>query len=248
MRKIILHYHFFKNAGTSLDTTFKENFKDDEWVTAEFPAQPIKNREQVVKWILNNPQAKCFSSHTAILPPPQLEGIKVLPVIFLRHPIDRIASAYAFEAKQEGSSFGAVLARNTTMLGYIEARLALLHDRQCRNFQMHRLATMFDEKQGDEFTRAKKAIETLPFIGVVEEFSQSLGRLEVMLKKEGFKDIKIRGIEKNVSRSLKLSLNEKNEEVKNKIGEETYLHLLKANEEDKILYELACNKGILDNE
>ena len=37
MRKLVLHYHFFKNAGTSLDTAFKRALKDGEWVTREFP-------------------------------------------------------------------------------------------------------------------------------------------------------------------------------------------------------------------
>jgi len=242
-RKVILHYHLFKNAGTSLDAAFKENFKGDEWVTKEFPAQPAKNREQVVEWILDNPQAKCFSSHTAILPPPKLKGIKVLPVIFIRHPIDRIASAYAFEIKQGGDNFGAVLARNTTMAGYIETRLALPNDFQCRNFQMLRLSTMFGEKQGDEFTRAKMAVEKLPFIGVVEEFEQSLVKLEGWLKSEGFEDLSIKAVEKNVSRNIKLTLDVKILEIEKELGGNVYQKLLEENGKDLAIYdEIMRNK------
>ena len=45
MKTVILHYHLFKNAGTSLDAAFKENFSEEsgEWVTKEFPAQPSQN-------------------------------------------------------------------------------------------------------------------------------------------------------------------------------------------------------------
>lgn len=238
MRKIILHYHLFKNAGTSLDATFKENFKGDEWVTKEFPAQPAKNREEVAQWILDNPQAKCFSSHTAFLPPPKLDGIKVLPVIFMRHPIDRIASAYEFERKQGGNSFGAVLARNTDLKGYIETRLSIPSDRQCRNFHMHRFAMMYGEKVGDEFERAKKAVETLPFVGVVENYKESLERLEKWLHKEGFKEISLTLKEKNVSRTLSKPLKEKLKEVSSKLGEEIYSIFVDANKEDIYLYEM----------
>ena len=238
MRTVILHYHLFKNAGTSLDAAFKENFKGDEWVTAEFPGQLAKNREMVKQWIIDNPQAKCFSSHTAILPPPQIEGVKVLPVIFMRHPIDRIASAYAFEKKQGGDSFGAVMARNTDFKGYVEVRLSLPNDRQCRNFHMQRFATMFGEQQGTEFERAKMAIDKLPFVGVVEDFTGSLGRLEDWLKKEGFDDLKIKPVEKNVSRGTKKSLREKIDEISKELGHSVWELLQNANANDIELYNL----------
>lgn len=232
MRTVILHYHLFKNAGTSLDAAFKECVKPEEWVTKEFPGQPNINREQVAQWILDNPQAKVFSSHTAHLPPPKLEGIKVLPVIFLRHPIDRIASAYAFETKQGGDSFGAVLARNTDLSGYIETRLALPHDRQCRNFHMQRLAMMFGEQQGNEFTRAKKALEDLPFIGIVEQFTDSMARLEQWLQDEGFEDMYLKPVEKNVSRDITMTLDNKLQSFKKQISKEVYDKLLQSNSQD----------------
>lgn len=237
MRKIVLHYHLFKNAGTSLDAAFKENVAHGEWVTKEFPGRPQVNREQVGKWILENPHAKIFSSHTAFLPPPELESIKVIPVIFIRHPIDRIASAYAFEKKQGGDSFGAVLARNTDLSGYIETRLALPNDRQCRNFHIQRLAMMFGEKQGDEFARARKTIETLPFIGIVEQFSDSMSRLEKLLQSEGFKDIHLKPVEKNVSRDIKKTLSERLEEFENRLSPRVFNLLIDANRSDLDLYE-----------
>lgn len=241
MRTVILHYHLFKNAGTSLDATFKENFKGDEWVTAEFPGQPAKNREMVKQWIIDNPQAKCFSSHTAILPPPQIEGVKVLPVIFIRHPIDRIASAYTFEKKQGGDGFGTVLARNTDFKGYVETRLALPNDRQCRNFHMQRFAHMYGEKQGNEFTRAKMAIEKLPFVGVVEDFSASLRRLENWLKLEGVEGISLVPKEHNVSRDTTSRLDEKLDRLECELGKESYVRLLAENFEDLELHKVSKN-------
>lgn len=236
MRTVILHYHLFKNAGTSLDAAFKENFKGDEWVTKEFPAQPNKNREQVKQWIIDNPQAKCFSSHTAILPVPEIEGIKVIPVIFVRHPIDRIASAYSFEKKQGGQGFGSTLARNTTLGGYIETRLSLDHDRQCRNFHAHRLAAMYPGQPDTEADRALAAIKELPFVGLVERYTNSLETLESLLKSEGFESIKLKPVEKNVSRAVKKTLDEKLNEIQEQIGFDTYTCLLENNEVDLKLW------------
>lgn len=243
MKTVILHYHLFKNAGTSLDAALKENFSEEngEWVTKEFPAQPAKNREQLKQWIIDNPQAECFSSHTAIFPVPVIEGIKIIPVIFYRHPIDRMASAYSFEKKQGGEGFGPVLARNTSLGGYIETRLALGHDRQCRDFHAHRLATMFGEKQGDEATRANMAIENLPFVGLVEKYSESLERLESLLASEGFEGIKLKPVEKNVSRGIKKTLDEKLNEIKEQLGEGVFNKLLLANEVDLSVWEKLNN-------
>ena len=243
MKTIILHYHLFKNAGTSLDAALKENFseKDGEWVTKEFPAQPVKNREELKQWIIDNPQAKCFSSHTAIFPVPQIEGIKIIPVIFYRHPIDRIASAYSFERKQGGESYGATLARESTLSGYIESRLSVKGARQCRNFHAHRFATMFGEQQGDEATRAKMAIEALPFVGLVEKYSESLERLEALLKAEGFEGIKLKPVEKNVSRGVKKTLDEKLAEIKEQLGVEVFDMIIAANVVDLEIWDKLNN-------
>lgn len=237
MRTVILHYHLFKNAGTSLDAAFKENFKGDEWVTKEFPAQPNKNREQVRQWIIDNPQAKCFSSHTAVLPAPEIEGVKVIPVIFVRHPIDRIASAYSFEKKQGGDTFGAVLARNTDLSGYIETRLSLSYDRQCRNFHVDRLSTMFPPNTGTELERAVRAIEELPFVGIVERFSESLIKLESLLAECGFVNISLKAKEENVSRKVNSDIEEKINIIESTVDNDIYNKLIVSNQDDMSIYQ-----------
>lgn len=237
MNKAIFHYHLFKNAGTSLDASLKENFPGEQWVTREFPGQPVKNRELVGQWVNEFPEAKCFSSHTAVFPPPEVEDRIILPIIFVRHPIDRIASAYSFEKKQGGDGFGAVLARNTSLKGYCESRLALGYDRQCKNFHVDRFATMFAPAFGTELDRALKALEILPFVGLVEAFDESLKRLETWLLDEGFENIAIAPKEHNVSRDNKVTLDEKLEQIREQLGNQFYEKLLEVNGDDIALYE-----------
>ncbi|WP_220446070.1 sulfotransferase family 2 domain-containing protein [Microbulbifer harenosus] len=219
-----------------MDAAFKENFKGDEWVTREFPGNPKINHEQVRQWIVDNPQAKCFSSHTAMLPPPAIDGVEVFPVVFVRHPIDRIASAYAFERKQGGDSFGAVLARNTGFKGYIETRLALKSDRQCRNFHVARFAPMFPGSEDDELNNAIRAVKSLPFLGVVESFDESISLLERKLRDFGFPGLKLVPERKNVSRDSNTALDAKLESIKNELGDETYQLLVTENQLDLALY------------
>jgi hypothetical protein len=140
-RTIILHYHLFKNAGTSLDRILKQNF-GDKWVTREFPQNGGNNTEMVADWIRDTPEAIAYSSHTMIGPIPEVAGVRVVSVMLLRDPIERIKSAYRFERKQQADTWGAQLAKEHDFEGYVRARLARPGDRQCRNFQTARLASL----------------------------------------------------------------------------------------------------------
>jgi hypothetical protein len=245
LRKVILHYHFFKNAGTSVDEILMANFPG-QWVTREFDDnRHAVNVAIVGEWVQAEKNAIAFSSHTAMLPPPKLEGVKFFPILFVRHPIDRIASAYYFERKQEVDHFGTVLARNTTLRGYIEVRLSLGRDRQgrnfCRNFQVARLAQMFTGEEGDETTLALKALNTLPFVGLVEEFDRSIERMTEWLTPH-FPGFHARPVASNVTRDHSLPLEQKLERIKAEIGERCYARLLEANEGDMAVFNAAYKK------
>ena len=183
-RHVILHYHLFKNAGTSLDAVLKRAFPSG-WVTAEFPAPGGRNSAALAEWIEANPRAKAFSTHTGRGPLPSVPGVTVFPVVFMREPIARIRSAYRFERRQRADTLGAKLAREHDLEGYVRARLALPHDRQCRDFQTDRLAG-FEPGRGGEFEleRALRAVRGLPFVGIVERFDESIRRLARALPRE----------------------------------------------------------------
>ncbi|NDY93374.1 sulfotransferase family 2 domain-containing protein [Ideonella livida] len=238
-RTVIFHYHLFKNAGTSVDQVLKENF-GERWVTREFTNKPAKlHAQEVAQWVQDNPEALAFSSHTAELPLPEVEGVEFIPVIYVRQPLDRIASAYAFETKQGGAGFGAVLARNTSLAGYVEVRLSMPRDRQCRNFQSSRFARMFAAEGGTEREQALKAAQALPFIGVVEDFAGSMNRLEALLKPH-FPDFKVRHVAANVSRDLSLGMDERLAQLRQKLGDAVFEQVRAANEDDEALYQAVC--------
>ena len=198
MRTILLHYHLFKNAGTSLDHLLQANFAD-QWVTREFPGQ--NNTAQVRQWIEDTPDAVAFSSHTMMGPLPQVPGVRILSVMLLRDPIARIRSAYRFEHKQVSDGFGAVLARHTSYDGYVRVRLAMPWDRQCRSFQTWRLASLVPG-EGSELDRAKEAVNRLSLVGRVEGFDSFLSDLHAMLEPV-YPDFKLASVHSNRSGEVK---------------------------------------------
>ncbi|NNE51839.1 MAG: sulfotransferase family 2 domain-containing protein [Sulfitobacter sp.] len=199
MRTAILHYHLFKNAGTSVDQLLRHNFPDG-WDSREFPGQGGNNTALVREWILDRPDISAFSSHTMLGPLPEAPGLRVIPVVLLRDPIARITSAYQFERTQRADTRGAKLAKAHDLEGYVSARLAMPGDRQCRNFQTGRLATLLPDTI-PELERARAAVKQLRqcgIVGLVEAFDRAMAELR-LLALQAFPAFEITPVRANMS-------------------------------------------------
>jgi len=179
-RTVILHYHLFKNAGTSVDAVLKRSF-GERWITREFPANGGDNSGMIGEWIRDNPDAVAFSSHTMMGPIPQVQDVRIITFMLIRDPIERIQSAYRFERRQKAETWGAKLAKKHDFEGYVRARLERPGDRQCRNFQVHRLAALCPG-EGSELDQAKTAAGLITVLGTVKNFSLSIDRLAAVLE------------------------------------------------------------------
>lgn len=181
-RTIILHVHLFKNAGTSFDAVLKRNFPG-RWVTHEFPRGGAQgNAGLILDWVDRAPAAVAFSSHTVWGPLPQRAGLRVISALFLRDPLSRIRSAYRFERTQAGATtLGAQLAQTADFETYVRRRLATPGDRQCRDFQVERLARMLPGPE-PEVDRAIRALDLVSFVGLVADFDGSMRRFARLVR------------------------------------------------------------------
>ncbi len=244
-RTVVLHYHLFKNAGTSVDAMLRQNF-GEAWAQQEFPATGGQgtrrsNAPEVAGFIEANPDLRAISSHTALLPVPAIDGIGIFPIIFIRHPIDRLASAYRFERRQKADTFGARLARETDFAGYVRALLDRSGYGVARDFQVMRLAFGSPGAAGSEFDRALTTMDHLPFIGLVEAFEESLVELERLLAPvhPGFRAT---AYTKNVSRDAEGSLAERLDAIETELGPELHARLIEANAGDLQLFEMVVDR------
>lgn len=239
-RLVILHYHYFKNAGTTFDAILKQAFPG-LWVTREFEGPLPEKARALRQWIEETPQAVCFSSHTAELPPPEIENTYILPILFIRHPLDRIRSAYEFERRQPKSTYGSQLAKQKCLAEYVEVRLN--HDRQCRNFHTLRLSRMYPAKQGSELERALKALESLPFVGLVERFDESLQGISSILQEYGQGRLVLSDTKpQNTSHGSPRPLSESLQALRTDLGPELLARLEEANADDLTLYRQASSE------
>lgn len=235
-RKVLVHYHLFKNAGTSVDAILRRNF-GARWINTEFPPPGQANHQEAIRrLILDNPNLAAVSSHTLMPPAPEIDGVEIFPILFVRHPLDRLKSAYEFERKQEAMTAGSKLAKSLDFAGYIRARLAIKGDRSCRDFHAHRLAMAVPTAEGTERERALMALDRLPFVGLVDQFDASMAVLEQRVRAM-FPEFRAFEAWENVTKSRERSLEERVAAIREELGEECFALVMEANEGDLAVYE-----------
>ncbi|AJP72605.1 hypothetical protein [Sphingomonas hengshuiensis] len=236
-RTVIVHYHLFKNAGTSVDGLLRRHFAS-AWREVEFHGiPPRRNGAALAGFIAAHPELQAVSSHTAMLPLPEIENVDILPIIFVRHPLLRLKSAYSFERLQQMDSIGPSLARVLPFIGYARALVAL-GNRQAINFQTERFCANEPPRKGTEIERALRTIERLPYVGLVEAFDESVARLEAYLKPH-FPDFQGEPLRLNVTNPTQATVAEQLRALRDEVGARQYAFLTRHNRDDIALFERA---------
>ncbi len=242
-RPIIIHFHFFKNAGTSVETILRKNFKN-RFITHEpggpaetFPASALRPVLQ------ERPDIQAISSHTISFPPPEESGWLVFPLVFIRHPLDRILSMYTYEKNQDSQSPGAQIARKHGPAGYITERTKVPGERTLRKYQAWMLAqNLADSNDGKAIAQAaENVVMDLPVVGVVDEFDRSIQRFSDWLAPH-FPGLKMRAVHQNRSSRRGMNMQQRIDWLRESIGDDLYSRIEKENEVDLGLYRLARQK------
>lgn len=231
----IIHYHLFKNAGSSVDEMLKQNF-GSRWIEQEFGGPHNRsNAAEVAEFLKGRPNIIALSSHTALLPAPRLTEEWVFPILFIRHPIIRIESAYVFERKQNADGFSTRLAKEHDFAGYVRGHLDHPHHRGTKNFQSYRLSFNEPDSSDSELVRAMRTIYSLPFVGLVETYAKSVKLLEQLMKPylPEFRAIVVR---KNATRSREASLEAELKRIRDELGTNLYDELVACNQDDLQLF------------
>jgi hypothetical protein len=95
-RNVIIHYHIFKNAGTTLASALAMNFGKE---FASIDSSHYNRRlwpQDLIAFLDANPQVAAISSHHLRPPAPTVPGLNFHELLLLRHPLDRIRSMCDF--------------------------------------------------------------------------------------------------------------------------------------------------------
>lgn len=246
MKHVIVHYHIFKNAGSTIDHILQNNF-GDAWLPFEGEKAHSRISPQELKsFILSHPGIRAVSSHNAILPVPAIPGISIAPIVFLRHPLDRIRSIYDFERYQGQLpgpvSRGAEHAAKLNFDDYIQWRFDTSRNGVTHNYHtawlLHHPHFILRDIQQQDYEQALNTLNALPFFGLVERFDDSLRLLSAYMDSLGIK-IKSNYQVMNSSKHVEKPLEERLAAFRNSIGEATWSKLEARNQWDLKLYEAA---------
>jgi hypothetical protein len=249
MRHVVLHYHVFKNAGSTVHAALRQAFGSDACGRLEGAQQRrTLGAGQIVEHLRAHPQLQALSSHQARLPVPQAPDITFHPLLFLRHPIDRAGSVYAFERRQpvDSPSLGAAVARERDLAGYVRWRLEPGNGSVIRNFQTVHLSSRFDDMRialaGEEdLAVALERLRQLPFIGLVERTGESLQRLRAWLQ-PAFGPLELPEERQNASGERAGTLRERLAGIEAALGPQLHRQLLEHNRLDLALHAAAVRR------
>lgn len=231
-RPVLCHFHMFKNAGTSLDGALKREFGA---AFAEYDG-PRPNYAlspgEVRAFVEPRPALRAFSSHQVRFPLPEIPDVVWLPLILLRHPLDRVASVYRFERKQRSKSPGALQAKQSDLTGYVRWRLGQGRHNLLCDFQTAFLSSNPAEGlRCADLPAATDRLEAAALAGTVERMDESLACAEPALRAH-FPGLDLSYQRRNVGRDRKATLAERLDELRDELGAALYAELEERNARD----------------
>lgn len=238
-RLVVLHHHVFKNAGTTLDGALEREF-GPRFATYDGPRpNHCLNRDEIAAFLARRPAIQALSSHQARPRSLPETGFRWLPILLVRHPLDRVRSIYAFERRQRGSSPGARMAKQLDLPGYVRWRMTqgqpnLLCDYHLGFLSVHR---EHGPKRPD-LDAAKAALEGMALTGTVERFDESVAVGEAVLRR-WLPGLDLSCAPRNVTQGRRASLEERLDELREALGDTLYDELVARNQHDLELHRFA---------
>ena len=172
----LLHFHIFKNGGSTLDWILRRNFGDAFREVHGPDAQSTLVEEDIELILKEDPSAIVFSSHHFRFPIDRLSH--VFPIVLLRHPLDRVASI--FEQERRAGLVDPYAGLADWVQRCLEERPYVLCDTQT-SF-LARGGVYYEPPNEIDLSTARTRIEAFDFIGVVDEYDASMVSLEHQLR------------------------------------------------------------------
>jgi hypothetical protein len=240
MRFVILHYHFLKNAGMSIESILHRSFGSffssiDTQERDGHITEPV-----LLDHLRANPLLKAVSSHQIRYPVPRVPGFLFFDLCVLRDPFDRIRSSYDYfrEKPSEGDPVSE-FANQLTLGGFI-GRLIEEMPWHINDAQVNLLANGIanDPPTQADFERAVAKMLRTSFLGVVDRFNESLIAGQHFLQPV-FPTLDCSAEMENVSASRAEAFEKRLESVRDACEPHVYAELQRLNAYDSKLVDLA---------
>ncbi len=236
-RHLLLHYHIFKNAGSTVTFILKRNFgRQLAFLDAQHFNAQLDN-DALVAFLAKHRRVRAVSSHQLCPPKPQHEQFVFHDILFLRHPLARLSSTYDFYRRTD---IGAdLLTREAKRRNTAEFMQLLLQDypQHVNNAQVNWLAARNRRPTETPLQAALRVAFDATVLGLTELFDLGAVMAEYGLQ-PFFGNVNFGYVAQNVSsmgpRDLEIHLSQ----FEDACGPRIYEQLLKCNELDMELVKL----------
>lgn len=238
--KILLHFHVFKNGGSTLDWVLKRNYGSS---FLEWHGSGVNSTLRVSDcsaFLDTHPEARAISSHHLRFPVDTTND-ELFPLVILRHPVDRVASIFEHERRQPGIE--RTDPKYASLANWIRYAIANQAYSVC-DTQTVFLAdggTYYEPPNRTVVHRAIETLMSLPFCGVVNCYAESMLVLEDIVH-EWDPGFEAAFFPQNVSIGRHATLEHRLEAIANEIGAELNDYLWMNNAYDIELFEAASSK------
>ena len=199
-RFILIHYHIFKNAGSTIEYALERAF-GKQFVRLHGPrADSLLDNGAVTKFLAGRPEIVAVSSHHLLYPKPVDPGFVFFDLCFLRDPLQRLQSVYKYLRRVAPVDGLGYRAKEMDLAAFLDL-LVREHPQVVNDVQVNMLAN------GGVYTRppsrtdlqvALDNLRTVSVLGVVDLFDESLVAAEYFLR-PAFPNLQFQYVKQNVS-------------------------------------------------
>ena len=240
MRLVILHYHIFKNAGSTIEDILDHSFGERFAKLDTRAGEGLISNPDLVRFSNARPDLRAFSSHQVRHPLPEAPGYLFFDICFLRDPIDRIRSIYTYFRQKPNPADAMSDLANRTALGDFIAGMIQDFPLFVKNVQVNLLACAgdSDEPEPRDLDLAIQRMLATSFLGVVDCFDQSVAAGAHALRC-AFPELDYHRPAVNVSDGLQGTVASRTEKLRQACSQEVYEELLRLNTLDRELVDRA---------
>jgi hypothetical protein len=238
-RHVILHYHFFKNAGSTVESILENNFRnrfarlDSDDYNSTLP------NDALLDFLTTRSEVVAVSSHQLRPPKPADDSFIFHDILFLRHPIARLCSVYEFYRRTDLETDPLIAVAKTRDVQEFFQLLAEDYPHHVNNAQVSLLANASKELPTEsDLAVAADVISHATVLGVAELFDESAVSAENSLGRV-FKGLDFSYVPQNVSAGRPVSLDDQLARFQTYCGTEIFDRIIKLNQLDLALVQMA---------
>jgi hypothetical protein len=233
IRYVIVHYHLFKNAGTTIEHILQREFPGRFATLHGSEPDATLDAADLVEFLRQNPGIAAVSSHHLRYPKPASRQTVFFDCCFLRDPLARLYSCYQHFRRSDADSLHARWARSygprEFVLHLIDEAPHLVSEVQVT--QLANAGAFTRPADDQDLEHATAVLREMAVPGLVEMFAESLVVAEYFLR-PAFSTLRMEYTPQNVSQSPGCAPDGSPEFWQNLWGKELYARLLRMNEMD----------------